>query len=732
MFSTVILLYFGMNTLISIIAALTVISGVDVRIDTRIGTEPGRSYISGKFNSESGEGEGKTIPCVTEPHGMTFWTPQTSITEKKGVPPYRYRDECFMGFRASHWLVGGATQDYGSFYVMPGTAPVPVDHDSEQAAPDYYSMSGYELTARSHSAIMHFSNTDTVTVGVINEYGEGSVEYIDGSREVTGCNPVHRIYAGWGQPAGFSGHFVLRFTNEPLSVVRSEDGRSITFTFAEGAGPIVIKAASSFVSVDGARRNLEAEIPHWDFDRTRSELAGIWEKLLGTIEVETADTDLRNQFYSSLWRASLLPRTASDVDGAYPAFGSPELNADGTLRAMKPVMRTPEGQPYYDDFSLWDTYRALHPLLNLLSPSVNGAMMQSLVLKAEQGGWLPVFPCWGSYTSAMIGYHTVSAICDAWQKGATDFNRKAAYREMRKLAFGHPSEAEYKDGRGVRALDTYERLGYLPLEEEVADAFHTREQSSRTLEYAYDDYVLSRIALRTLHLRDWWKLRRRAGNWKNVIDPRTGYVQGRHEDGTFLDDDNLLSKEKFITEGTPMHYSWYVPHDVRGLQKMMAAAGGNFKERLDSMFTEWYYWHGNEPCHQVAYLYDYTDSPQSAPKIIREILKSEYHNGPSGLSGNDDAGQMAAWFVFSTMGFYPVCPGGRARYDYALGTPCFDRLTIHLENGRDFTIVAEGTSDTDCIIGGASLNGRKYKSHFLRHKDILRGGVLNFKMCEGK
>lgn len=757
-------------------------------IETRIGTAPGRSVISGKFNSEAGEGQGKTIPCVTEPHGMTFWTPQTRISERKGVQPYSYRDTAFLGFRASHWLVGGATQDYGSFYVRPDDGPVALDHESETAAPEYYSLGGYELTGRSHSAIMRMSGAHRFVVGLINEYGEGTITYDAGRHEITGSNPVHRIYAGKGQPAGFSGHFVLRFDSTPISVELLGDGRSLSIVFDGNAPCITFKAGCSFTSVEGARANLDAEIPHWDFARTRDELASIWGRQLSVIDAVTADDDLRNQFYSSLWRASLLPRTASDVDGSYPAFGSPELNEYGTLKSLKPVMKMPEGKIYYDDFSVWDTYRALHPLLNIISPSVNGDMVQSLVLKAQQGGWMPIFPCWGSYTSAMIGYHTFSIICDAWGKGVGGFDRREAYRHMRRLAFGHPSEAEYKDGRGIRALDSYEKYGYIPLEDEVPDAFHRCEQMSRTLEYAYDDYVLSRVALRTLHFRDWLRLRKRAQNWKNVYDPSTGFVQGRHEDGTFLTEDNLLIKPRFITEGTPMHYSWYVPHDVEGLKEVMSSAGGDFRSRLDTMFDEWYYWHGNEPCHQVAYLYDYTDTPYRLQKLVREILHSEYSSGPSCLSGNDDAGQMAAWYVFSTMGFYPVCPGGRHSQDYAIGSPCFDSLTIHLENGKTFTIVAEGTSDSCCYIQEGRLSrrqsgcrdgcsdysgsgcqqsgyrnacqagsengcrddrqqngclvgsdgrcrqgrsgGRRLRRQFLSHRDIMRGGTLTFVMGE--
>ena len=715
-----------MKTLAVLTIALTLIGGKEIKVNTLIGTEPGRSQIAAKFNSEAGESQGKTFPCVTEPHGMTSWTPQTQITEKKGHQPYNYRGKYFLGFRASHWMMGSATNDYGSFYVQPADGDIPLDHGSETAAPDYYSLAGCELTGRSHSAIMRFRDIRKLKIGVINEYGEGSIGIDTSARTVCAINPVHRLYAGMGEPAGFSGYFFLEYRDSLQSFEFSADGRSVTLTFAGDGAPLEIKAACSFSSVEAAESNLEAEIPHWDFERTRSELAGIWSAQLSVVEVETGDRELEEQFYSSLWRASMLPRVVSDVDGSYPAFGSPELDASGKLVSDKPLMHI-DGR-YYDEFSMWDTYRALHPLLNILYPSVGGEMMNSLVLKAQQGGWLPIFPCWGSYTSAMIGYHTVSALCDAWQKGIGGFDRKDAYKVMRQLAFGHPEKDEYRDGKGIRALESYERLGYIPLEDPVREAFHKGEQVSRTLEYAYDDHTLSRVAFRSLHFGDWIKLHRRSRNWKNVFDPRTGYVQGRHEDGSFLDTDSLLVKPHFITEGTPMQYSWYVPHDVRGLQEVMAEAGGDFTERLDTVFGKWYYWHGNEPSHHIVYLYDYTQTPYKAQRLIREILKSEYADAPNGLSGNDDAGQMAAWYIFSTMGFYPVCPGGKQRYDYAIGSPCFDRVTIHLENGKEFIITAPGTSDKNCYVQEVTLNGRRHRSNFITYRDIMRGGSLDFTM----
>lgn len=663
-------------------------------IDTRVGTAASDSPTASLFGA-NGEVLGNTIPCVAEPNGMTFWTPQTSITEKKGVSPYYYSDPEFLGFRASHWMVGSATQDYGSFYVIPNGAASELDHSLETALPSYYRLGDSEITGRSHSAMMRFGNCSSVIVGVNSDYGEGVIEFHPEDGTVTAENPVHRIYQGWGKPAGFSGWCFIQFNRPVVNVSETGEGR-LLIEFGE-PDELLVKMGCSFSSVEGAMGNLNEEIPHWDFDRTRSELSGIWNSRLSRIEVSGGDEGQRTHFYCSLWRASLLPRTVSDC-------GAP---AD------------------FDDYSLWDTFRALHPLLTILEPSLSGEMMQALVRKYERGGWLPIFPAWGSYTSAMIGDHAVSAIADAYVKGIRNFDCRKAYEAMLQNAFQTPCDSLYEDGRGRRSLDSYLEYGYIPLEDEVPFAFHKKEQASRTLEYAYDDWCLSRVALKRGHFIDWWKLRRRSENWRNVYDPVTKYPQGRHADGSFLAEDNYLVKTPFITEGTPCHYSWFVPHNVGGLRDLMGA--GEFEARLDSMFVCRRYWHGNEPCHQVAYLYAWTEHPEKTASAVRDILKTEYRNTPGGLSGNDDAGQMSAWYIFSCLGFYPVCPGSG---EYALGAPAFDRIVIHQENGRDFGIVR----DTASIDGdGASaagfdvrLNGRRCRRPFIRHRQLVRGGTLEF------
>ena len=400
------------------------------------------------------------------------------------------------------------------------------------------------------------------------------------------------------------------------------------------------------------------------------------------------------------------------MDGRYPAFST------GT-----PIMQSDVA--HYDDFSMWDTYRALHPLLNIISPEKNGEMMQSLVDKYLQGGWLPIFPCWNSYTAAMIGDHCIAAIGDAYVKGVRNFDIETAYEAMRKNAFEIPEDrAEYENGMGRRALESYLAYGYIPLEDPVREAFHSREQTSRTLEYAYDDFVLSQVAEGLGKEDDYRLLLERSKNYRNVIDPASGYANGRHQDGSFYEDNRPEVLSRYITEGAPCHYTWYVPQDPCGL---MAIMGGRdaYIAKLDSLFDEGLYWHGNEPCHQVAYMYDYAGESWKTQKRVREILDTQYADIPGGLAGNDDAGQMSAWFIFSSLGFYPVCPGSTV---YMIGTPCFDKAVFHLENGRSFSISTRKTGKDNRYIQSATLDGKPYDKNSITHEDICRGASLEFVM----
>ena len=704
-------------------------------VDTRVGTDAAVTKTAGLFGKGSEE-HGQTLPAVGVPHGMNLWTPQTRDTEKKCIAPYYYSDNYLQGFRNSHWIVGGCTQDYGSMTLhassgnlrtSPSARATRLDRASEVARPDYYSVylpdEGLktEMAGLSRAGIFRFTyDDDGVGHLVINpnsDEGEGSIEIDLEKREIRGHNPIHRIYQGWGEPTGASGWFVIRIP-EGLEIqdygvfkgdtvlakhkaIKDQPGIGAYLSFKTRKGePVVFKTGASLSSLDGAVKNLEAEIPGWDFDAVRAESGRQWDERFGRIKVEGGKREDREKFYGSLYRCSLLPRVISDVDGSYPRFAR-----GGEIMKM-------ETGDFYDDYSMWDTYRALHPLLTLIEPERSGEMMQSLVLKGEQGGWMPIFPCWGSYTAAMIGDHCAVAIADAAVKGVDNFDLQAAYRLLRRNAFESPDTyEEYTDGMGRRALKSYLHYGYIPVEDGVKEAFHQREQTSRTLEYAFDDYALSRIAALLGEKEDEAELLRRSGNWRNVIDPELGYANGRHANGKFVKGTNPFTFHSAITEGAPCHYTWYVPHDPEGL---FEALGGKemAEAKLDSMFSEHRYWHGNEPCHQVAYLYNDLGAPEKTRKQVRHILDTEYLNVPGGLSGNDDAGQMSAWYVFSAMGFYPVAPSTPYYY---VSAPIFDKITITPAGGESVVI----TSD-------ASADGPQEIPRRISHSDLTSGGILKF------
>ena len=325
----------------------------------------------------------------------------------------------------------------------------------------------------------------------------------------------------------------------------------------------------------------------------------------------------------------------------------------------------------------------------------------------------------------MIGDPCASLFADAYIKGIRNFDVQTAYEALLKNAYEQPASFDdYKDGKGRRALTSYIKYGYIPLEDPVREAFHQREQVSRTLEYAYADYCVARLAEALGHQAVADSLYARSKNYRNVFDPRIGYVMGRHADGSFITGKRPDQSQSFITEGNPCQYSWFVPHDVYGLFDCM---GGRHEYllRLDSMFTAHRMWHGNEPSHHIAYLYNYVGKPWLSARRVRHLMDTEYGLGPDGLSGNDDAGQMAAWYIFSALGFYPVCPGSGY---YVLASPSFGSATLHMASGKRFTIVAHGASDQNIYIQSARLNGRPYDLNYLSHADIAAGGTLVFEM----
>ena len=735
--------------MIGVILALT-LGAVDVSsIDTRVGTAHSETLTAGVFGKKTEE-LGQTLPAVAAPHGMNLWTPQTRDTEHKCVAPYYYADTLLQGFRNSHWIVGGCTQDYGSFTVMPltGTLRTRPDlrssrfsHDTEIATPSYYRVSltdehlTAELTGTSRASLMRLvydrPGKAWIVVNPNSDEGQGWISYDNCTGRVSAGNPVHRIYQGKGEPAGFAGYMVLDIDKPVIDYgvyhgdtiyrglnhisMRPECGLYLEYEVQAG-DTVTVRCGTSFVDAGGALANMWAEIPHRDFDATRSLLEAQWQDYLGRIEIEGGDDTARDMFYGAVYRTSLLPREINDVDGRYIAFGGLGL-----------VEQVDSGRKMYDDYSMWDTYRALHPLKIITHPSLSADMMQSLVIKGEQGGWLPIFPCWNSYTAAMIGDHCTAAIGDAWIKGVRDFDMESAYRLMRQNAFETPAdEAEYRDGKGRRALDSYLKYGYIPMEDSVPWAYHKREQVSRTLEYAYDDFVLSQVARSLGRDSDASVLAVRAQNYRNVIDPVSGYACGRHADGHMVTGQaaDPVKFQSYITEGVPAHYTWYVPHDIEGL---IAHTGGRqaFIARLDSLFDNNIYWHGNEPCHQVAWLASLTGEPYKTQQRVRHVMATEYMNTPGGLSGNDDAGQMSAWYVFAAMGFYPVCPG---RPEYVIGSPAFERVAIHMENGKTFTIIAHDASAANIYVKSMKLNGVPFDGSVLSHEVIIDGGVLECEM----
>jgi predicted alpha-1,2-mannosidase len=326
----------------------------------------------------------------------------------------------------------------------------------------------------------------------------------------------------------------------------------------------------------------------------------------------------------------------------------------------------------------------------------------------------------------MIGDHVSTTIADAYMKGISGFDTEKAYYYMRRNAFDSPPADEYRDGKGRRALESYLQYGYIPLEDSVWDAFHKREQVSRTLEYAFDDYALSRYAESTGRKQDAKLLRARAANWKNVFDRSTGYVRGRHADGRWTEPFDPFSKASFICEGTPFQYTWYVPHDIAGLARAM---GGKkvFLDRLNKFFDDGHYWHGNETDHQAAYLFAMAGLPSKTMEWVSKIVREEYGTGPGGLSGNEDAGQMSAWLVFSMMGFYPVCP---ASNQYILGIPAFDEVSVELPGARFFTITASGRTTSGNFIADIRKDGSLYKKYYINHEDITAGSKFIFRLTQ--
>ena len=689
--------------------------------------------------------EGQTFPATGPPFAMTQWTPQTRDGDAKCIAPYYAADTRIQGFRGSHFLSGSCTQDYGSLTLMPLSGDLKLSA-AERSSPiskegmrpylyaatlDDYGIDA-QITGTKRAGILSFrfnrAGKAWVLIQCNSVPGDGEVRVDVARQEVTVANPVRRLYAGSGKLAGFSGNFLVRFDHpfrlggtwsglaqHPSSAqqlgTQGSPGTWLEFDLKPGE-TVLAKVGSSFISLDGARRNLDTEMPGWSFVDVANKAEREWNTALGRLEI--SDTGAKRRiFYTALYHSMLLPRVFSDVDGAYPGFAD-----EGRTEFAK-------GFVYYTDYSLWDTFRALHPLLTILDPNRERDMVKSLIAQGEQGGFLPIYPAWNSYTSEMIGDHAAAIIVDAYEKGIRDFDAEAAYRLMRKNATESPATQElYLDGRGRRALDSYLNYGYIPLEDKVEGAFHKNEQVSRTLEYAYDDFLVGKMAAALGHPEDAALFALRAQNFRNVIDPQTGFARGRHADGTWDSPFDPAVPYKYITEGLPFQYTFFVPQDIPGLIDLVGGRSA-FVAKLDALFAGNYYNHGNEPSHHIAYLYDNAGEAWKTQQQVREVMEREYADTPSGLSGNDDCGQMSAWYVLSALGFYPVTPGTPV---YQIGTPLFDEATLRFDSGKRFHIRAIGASAGKQYIQSATLNGKPLNRVSITHDEIIQGGELVFVM----
>ncbi|MDD5501841.1 MAG: GH92 family glycosyl hydrolase [Candidatus Thermoplasmatota archaeon] len=735
-------------------------------------------------------GHGHTFPGPCAPFGMVQLSPDTGTVGWDWCSGYHSSDNSIIGFSHTH-LSGTGCGDYGDILLMPANGELKVvpgdkatpgsgyrsvfSHDTEKAEAGYYSvlLQDYNITAEL---------TTTTRVGIhkytFNEGGEGRVlidlshgitqflvdqvaaiaplittadvkivgdNVIEGFRSASCWSPRHTVYfyAEFSKPFKSSGTW-----NEGM--VRdgsSEDfGRSIgafaNFDVTPGES-IMVKVGISFVSVEGARANLEAEAPGWDFDALRQSARNEWNGQLGKVEVFGGTDDQKRTFYTAMYHSMIHPSTFSDVDGSYMGVDWQVHHTDSTQ---------------YTVFSLWDTFRALNPLIALLNPGKAGDMVNSMVNIYKDGGglatgWLPRWHLANSENNAMTGTHADSVIADAYVKGIVNFDIATAYEAiwkdgMMRGTYAVPETGYASFGEGRYGIEYYMTIGYVPadINSEFTDPYYPlclvlNQGVSRTVEYAYDDFCIAQMAKGFGKTSDYDTFMARSKNYANLFDAGTGFMRGKSITGQWMNpsDFDPMKIYPYYTEGNAWQWSWFAPQDVSGLIQLFGGKD-KFIEKLDALFTQvpkdqegqpdvsgliGQYAHGNEPVHHVAYLYDFAGAPWKTQEMARRIMADFYNSTREGLCGNDDCGQMSAWYVFSAMGFYPLCPG---LPQYAIGSPIFDKVVIHLDNGSDFVIEAKNNSPDNKYIQSATLNGEPLGVPQFDHKDILCGGAVTFEM----
>lgn len=721
---------------------------------------------------------GHTFPGTAVPFGMVQLSPDTDTVgyEQNGsynplvyqyCAGYQYDDPTIVGFSHTHFS-GTGHSDLGDFLIMPttgklqlnpGTADNPesgyrshFSHENEFAEPDYYRvlLEDYgisaELTSSARVGFHRYTFSKNAEVNVILDLMHGIYNYdgknvwtfvrvendtlVTGYRQTNGWARTRTVYFAmtFDKPIKNYGHkkydntiyrgFYRKFNeNDNFPEMAGHDIRAFFQFGSVESGMLQVKFALSPVSTAGAVKNLTTEIPHWNFDKTRYNGQELWNRELSKIRVETLNEDDKTIFYTAMYHSFLSPVLYEDVDGSY--------------RGLDQNIHQSEGFTNYTVFSLWDTYRALHPLFNLVQTTRNHDMVKSMLAHFDQSVH-PMLPVWSHYANenwCMIGYHSVSVIADAIVKGIYSDNPEQALNACVKTA-SYP----LYDG-----LNDYMEYGFVPEDK-------SNNSVSKTLEYAYDDWSIMQIALKSGDSGVYKQFEKRSENYKNVYDDQSGFMRPKFSNGSFRPDfDPLNTHGQGFIEGNAWNYGFYVPHDI---ESMIAMMGGKtaFAERLDSIFVLkledehivaneditrdgiiGLYVHGNEPGHHIPYLFNWTEKPHKTQQHIRTILGSMYANAPDGLCGNDDCGQMSAWYIFSALGFYPVCPGSD---EYALGSPLVKYADVQLDNNKMLTIIAENQSQENIYVNEVLWNGKVIDNYKILHSDLAKGGVLVFRMSK--
>ena len=712
-------------------------------------------------------GHGHTFPGATLPHGMVQLSPDTRLFGWDACSGYYYDDTSIMGFTHTH-LSGTGIGDYGDILFMPvvgekpliaGTAENPDEgyrsrfsHEQESARPGYYQVLlqddsiNVELTATLRAGLhrytypkasdarlivdmeptIHGHQHPVTQIRVVND------STIAGMKYTVGWAKRHYVYfyAVFSNPFDYKLYSGTEYQSDSTSVTVNTAKAVMSFRNLPADGRVLAKVGISSVDEEGARLNVEAEIPNWDFEGVMKQANTVWNEALGKIDIETSDNDSRTVFYTSLYHAFIQPSLASDVDGRYRTMGH-EIKQDASYTN-------------YTVFSLWDTFRAAHPLYTIVTPEQNQAFIRSLLRKYDEGGILPKWELASNETGTMIGYHAVSVIADAMMKKQCDFDVKKALEAcIRSSVYDTTGvtpmmERQILNGKLMPVSIKYKNeLGYIPCDKVGGSV-------SQGLEFAYNDWLIAQM-MKEHNRKDLYdKYMELSRNYRNYFDPETKLMRGRLSDGSWITpfDPASVQRPSNYVEGNAWQWAWFVPQDVEGLMELVGGQK-SFEAHLDTLFTTsseltgdpnaaadvtgmiGQYAHGNEPSHHIPYLYNYAGAPRKTQALVDHILRTLYHNDPNGLSGNEDVGQMSAWYALSAMGFYSFCPG---RPVYEIGRPIFDKVTIHLSNGKDFVIQAKNNSVENKYIRSMKLNGEDLAEPRFSHFDLMKGGELIFEM----